>query len=230
VKKCFGTLAVLAALLALFATRAAAVTVGTYQLHNHPNGGISPPLYGLRLDGLLGDPAREYTFDFDHPGSNMTLVWDGNTIVIGGQAYGGEDTGGSYTGAVIWDIRFEYSVGISQSANGGVDDLLVHANNLNFGTITSSLGSFELEDYADSSGLSFQFGDEGGSGHRGEPGLSGWGWLNHGADCITQNCTHTVASDWLFTASPVPVPAAVWLFGSGLIGLLGLARLTSTRP
>jgi len=24
--------------------------------------------------------------------------------------------------------------------------------------------------------------------------------------------------------SPVPIPAAVWLFGSGLIGLLGVAR------
>lgn len=27
-----------------------------------------------------------------------------------------------------------------------------------------------------------------------------------------------------FTPSPVPVPAAVWLFGSGLVGLLGIAR------
>ncbi|MAT65100.1 MAG: hypothetical protein CMN57_05610 [Gammaproteobacteria bacterium] len=27
-----------------------------------------------------------------------------------------------------------------------------------------------------------------------------------------------------FTTSPVPVPAAVWLFGSGLLGLVGLAR------
>lgn len=27
-----------------------------------------------------------------------------------------------------------------------------------------------------------------------------------------------------FTPSPVPVPAAAWLFGSGLVGLLGIAR------
>ena len=27
-----------------------------------------------------------------------------------------------------------------------------------------------------------------------------------------------------FLLNPVPVPAAVWLFGSGLIGLIGLAR------
>ncbi|MCK4708494.1 MAG: VPLPA-CTERM sorting domain-containing protein [Gammaproteobacteria bacterium] len=25
-------------------------------------------------------------------------------------------------------------------------------------------------------------------------------------------------------ASPVPVPAAIWLFGSGLIGLISIAR------
>ncbi len=30
-------------------------------------------------------------------------------------------------------------------------------------------------------------------------------------------------SDWV-GASPVPVPAAVWLFGSGLMGLIGIAR------
>lgn len=29
-----------------------------------------------------------------------------------------------------------------------------------------------------------------------------------------------------FTPSPVPIPAAVWLFGSGFVGLLGIARRT----
>jgi len=29
---------------------------------------------------------------------------------------------------------------------------------------------------------------------------------------------------YLVSASAVPVPAAVWLFGSGLIGLIGVAR------
>jgi PEP-CTERM motif len=31
-----------------------------------------------------------------------------------------------------------------------------------------------------------------------------------------------MAIDGLLT--PVPVPAAVWLFGSGLLGLIGIAR------
>jgi len=32
------------------------------------------------------------------------------------------------------------------------------------------------------------------------------------------------ADDFTFATSPVPIPSAVWLFGSGLIGLVGLAR------
>lgn len=34
----------------------------------------------------------------------------------------------------------------------------------------------------------------------------------------------TVTFDTLFDVTPVPVPAAVWLFGSGLLGLVGVAR------
>lgn len=101
--------------------------------------------------------------------------------------------------------------------------MFVNADNANFGTISSNLGSFELEDKA-SNGLSFQLGDETGGGHRSFAGVSGWGWVNHGVDCINGECTHVIASDWLFTASPVPVPAAVWLFGSGMLGLIGIAR------
>ena len=37
-------------------------------------------------------------------------------------------------------------------------------------------------------------------------------------DCPDANCTFTR------TVSNVPVPAAVWLFGSGLLGLIGVAR------
>ena len=47
-------------------------------------------------------------------------------------------------------------------------------------------------------------------------------------DCIIVNeeCTYP-DSDWVGTGLPtseVPVPAAVWLFGSGLLGLAGVAR------
>ncbi len=46
---------------------------------------------------------------------------------------------------------------------------------------------------------------------------------------------HSVSSQWLqidnlvYETSPVPVPAAVWLFGSGLIGLFGFRCKIPTR-
>lgn len=35
---------------------------------------------------------------------------------------------------------------------------------------------------------------------------------------------HSTAGNWLVRPSQVPVPAAVWLFGSGLLGLIGVAK------
>jgi hypothetical protein len=45
-----------------------------------------------------------------------------------------------------------------------------------------------------------------------------------GTDCTTFDNSGGVVGIAGITASTVPVPAAVWLFGSGLIGLLGIAR------
>ncbi len=208
---------------------AQAITIGSYDLHNHPDGSENPPAYGLRLDGLLtGNSNEEYTFDFNHQDSAMTLTYDGSTIVIDGKAFGGEDNGTGYAAGTtaIWDIHFEYLVGVNQPGDGGLDDVIVNADYANFGTISSNLDNFELSDKS-SGGLSFQFGDENGSGHRGESGISGWGWLRHGADCTTgTDCANIQYSDWLFTATPtpVPVPAGIWLFSSALIGLFAAKR------
>ncbi len=38
------------------------------------------------------------------------------------------------------------------------------------------------------------------------------------------NAAFDLSATGLITTSPVPVPAAVWLFGSGLVGLAGIAR------
>ncbi|SER37966.1 PEP-CTERM protein-sorting domain-containing protein [Nitrosomonas sp. Nm51] len=208
----------------LLVPHAHAINTGTYVLHNHPDGGIAPPLYGLRLDGLLGDPAKEYTFDFDHSNSNMLLTWNGSRIVIDGVAYGGEDTGSGYKvgTTALWNIHFEYDTGVSQTANGGLSDLIVNSDNANFGTISSGFGAWELEDQSNNAGLAFQLGDENGSGHRGFAGISGWGWMNHGANCIAGDCNHIYASDWLFTADParIPLPSTIGLLGTGLLGLM----------
>ncbi len=134
---------------ALTSMNASAITTGTYNLHNHPNGNAAEPYYGLRLDGLLSVPSI-YTFDFDHALSSMQLTWDGTKIVIDGSAFGGEDSGAQVmlpeplqSGISISNIPCR-SV-ISQPADGGLDDLKVNANNANFGTISGTVG---LTDYA----------------------------------------------------------------------------------
>jgi len=38
------------------------------------------------------------------------------------------------------------------------------------------------------------------------------------------NITLDAGNSMIWTTAPVPVPAAVWLFGSGLIGLIGFAK------
>ncbi len=226
----------------LWTSSAFALMSGTYKLSNHPDGNAADPEYGLRLDGLVdGDTNSIYTFDFDHASSDMKLYWNGiDTVIIQGQAFGGKDIGSVYDGATtaVWDISFTYKVGVSTpGGDGGVEDVVVVADNQNFGTISSIFGDFDLRDKSNGS-YSFQLGDEDGTGHRRNDGaLSGWGWLNHCPVGKPSVCdTHLAASDWLFTAdrigdgtTPIPVPAAAWLFGTGLAGLVGVARRRRSR-
>ncbi len=83
-----------------------ATSIGRYRLHNHPNGSKGPPLYGLRLDGLLTlDHHDVFTFDFDAPESAMFMDLSATGIHIFGRAFGGLDRGRGYkaesTGVVI---------------------------------------------------------------------------------------------------------------------------------
>ncbi len=207
---------------------ASAVSIGTYTLGNHPDAGETPPPYGMRLDGLLGYGV--YTFDFEHASSNMQLTYNGSTIHISGTAFGGSDNGAGYDvgSTALWAIDFLYDTGVTQpGGEGGVDDVVVDltGHHANSGTVTSVLGNFDLRSHADSSST-FNLGDETGAPgyHRNFPGISGWGWLDFSLagqnDWKGQDVGDT--ADFIFTA--VPVPAAVWLFGSGLIALGGLAR------
>ncbi len=48
------------------------------------------------------------------------------------------------------------------------------------------------------------------------------------AEYHTNGAANTFSLDEFGTASVVPVPAAVWLFGSGLLGLIGISRRKKT--
>lgn len=200
----------------------AMIETGLYQLHNHPDGTVNPPPYGLRLDELfdITPDHDDFTMDFDDPSSNVQMTYDGMTIHIFGTAFGGRDIGAVYaaeptTGLYTFDFTYTVGVGLVP----GDDDLYVAApSGSNFGFIQPPVGpAISLTDTS-VGGFTFRFGDEDDDlGHRGFPGLSGWGWLTH----HHESQGHIVNSDWIFTAELVPTPGATML---GLVGLVGLRR------
>ena len=55
---------------------------------------------------------------------------------------------------------------------------------------------------------------------------SGYYLIAAGGSCFDQTCTNGGSFKWDITgsASPVPVPGAVWLFGSAIVGLIGVSQ------
>ena len=219
-----------AALLFGGAVQAATILPGTYQLHNHSDGLIDPPPYGLRLDELVDVTGGHdaFSFDFEHPSSDMKLVYDdiNGTITIFGQTYGGRDIGAGYAADIyqgVYQVSFVYDMNVAPVP--GDDDIWVTAppDNLNSGTITLPGGApIQLLSDVQQGGYTFRFGDEDNDlGHRGEPGISGWGWLDI-------NGSHVDYQDWLFTATYIPEPATGMLLIAGAAGML-IRRRRSAR-
>ncbi|VEP15954.1 conserved hypothetical protein [Hyella patelloides LEGE 07179] len=214
-------------ILALSATSSYAVGLGKYRLHNHPNGNVAAPYYGLRLDGLLTrDTKEEYTFDFNHNDSKVFLNYNADdTISITGQAFGGEDIGSSYKAGTtgVWDIDFTYE---SVTQAGSDDDVIAFVGEGNISSTINSVNySFDLNAEQGNFPFAFRLGDKNNDrGYRGYDGISGWGWINHAPDTTAANdalgANHIKSSDWLFTAKQVSVPEP-----TAILGLLGVTSL-----
>jgi hypothetical protein len=200
----------------------ASAGVTMFTLHDHPNGQINPPTYGLRLDDLLA--SGEYTFSFDYVdmsgAAGVVLAYDdvNNTIHISGRAYGGKDIGGAWDGAESgWiDIDFLFAANVAERDNcagAAGNDLYVTGESLaNNGTISlDGWGGdqvFSFTDKADGSGCTFVFDNDtdskGNAGIANDPSMwSGSGWLMPPT---------SGSRDWLFIGEmqSLPTEEATW--------------------
>lgn len=206
------------ALCAVAVTAPAFAGVTVFVLHDHPNGVINPPTYGLRLDDLLA--TGEYTFSFDYVdvsgNAAVTLEYDdvAGTIHIYGRVYGGKDTGSGWGDATQrgWaDIDFLYTANVNERDNcagSPGNDLYVSGMNPgNGGSVTldgwGGNQTFNFTDKPDGSGCSFVFDND--TDPKGNSTLAndasiwcGNGWLMPVTDG---------SRDWIFTGEMMSLPA-----------------------
>ncbi len=223
--------------------------VFNFILHDHPDGSMAPPAYGLRLDGLFGNNADEFTFSFDQAGTGMTLAYDdtANTLRIQGRAFGGSDIGSGWdtanSGFVDIDFIYQANVATNGSGTWGTDTenlgvvVTEDAQNLTLGAGTwtgQSAGDvFTMVDQ-DNGNFSLKlnnFSDHRLAGHglTGPDTFVGWGWLNHAEGAGVLPTRHVYDSDWLFTAELLTPTSEVPEPGMGLILGLGLGSLVLFR-
>jgi hypothetical protein len=128
---------------------------------------------------------------------------------------------GSYqsAGQIFADFIFSTLPTSTYTAQTGVDAVNHPAPSIDLGAGTADMTSF----YANWNGTEF---NQGGIASVTDNGNGGYllSWSSKIVGGPFNNFTGSWTMDIKSAAPPVPVPAAVWLFGSGLVGLVGVAR------
>ena len=199
---------------------AEAFDMGRYRLHSHDDGSLfndgngTSPKYGLRIDEMFGSGAA--TFDFDRGNSEVYLEYDGTDIRIFGTAFGGElaNSTTSYgADSGYWDIDMTYKIDrVESDGSLWVDDSSATGTITEVGGLGRSFNLIEKRKVEE--GVeTYSFGIK--TGHRGEAGYSGWGWVQLPDVTFAQRPTQ----DFLFkVGKKVPEPGT-------LLGLLGVGAL-----
>ena len=198
---------VLLCILAINVSHASIVQNQQYLLLDHPDSALTNSLghgpYGLRLDALLPNGVGP-TFSVELNGAEAILQWVGDTATIVGKVWNNSTN-------ELWNVMQTFT-GVTAVAGG------FQAAGGELTIIDTSLNEFLFD--ATPAGNVFT---ADASGHRcashdGCGPLVARGW-------IVPRFTDPVGSnDWLVQLTPVPIPAALPLLISGLLGFSLFSR------
>ena len=216
-----------------------ATNADAYQWHAS-FGGASPHNHALWLPGFL--PGNDWLIDPNNP-ANFDFNEGAGTASFSGSVFNEDDP--TATG----DFSFNFKISAAASpkmelipgaydpapAGGGVDtNSWIYFDFDGPGTFEGTGGATSILDLeftqrGQAAGFAGQFG-EGANGKNVLLGYSTWfDWQFSTSDvqflvCPTENPTCDGVGDINITLNPVPLPAAVWLFGTALIGVLGFSQ------
>lgn len=204
---------------ALVAGAAQAGTIAEFALHDHPAGDQAPPLYGLRLDNVIGHGLSVLSFA-NYDDGRLVVEDNGGSLSIHITAtmFGGEVENDAFVNAQSYSVDFSYSVSVT---GNDVDGWEVYGfSALNSGTITNldTNDVYTMYGKGNDEDLVFAFLSDGFRIHGDSDTWVGRGWMTGNSD---GSMSHNGAQDWLFTATQIPAP--------GALGLLGLGGLVASR-
>ena len=156
--------------------------------------------------------------DISFSDSSSGSVLEGDNINIGALTIAGSTSDGSY--AVTNGVLSFSTVTGSLTIQGSVADLSISNQTLLTGTIADFFASDQGElSFFQAGGYSVLSTDL-----LSTIGLSGTGFEYLAYNIESNSLGQVINTGVVNTTSVVPLPAAAWLFGSAILGLLGVAR------
>lgn len=202
--------------------------VAEYEINDHPNGGLVPPTYALRLDNIFGFEKATFSADTFNDATLTVLQDDAGAFIIdiAGTFHGGEDIGGAWGTTFDIAANFRYAANVVATANGYQVNGFTTLNNGVFTRLDTNESTtwYGMEDSAGDNGPiggTFTFASDGWEIPGDDSSWVGRGWLTQNDD---GSMTAAPAQDWIFTANLIPAPGSL-----ALLGLGGLAAVRRRR-